>query len=227
MLFRSVKKKRRQTSTDLTVALNDTLENDRVSSRTGRRQLTEEGYHRCKVTKTTTISRKNRNERLALCRTKLKRTVNKDWCKVIFPDETKIILGKDRKVYMWRKPDEKYTCVPEWVGRNILTIPHVLAMFWGCITKSINGVGALTKVEGNIYSSVYLRVLDDNLWPVISKNFAEKTWILHEDNCPVDYTDLNRLILGKKETIFIHYLGRVSHRTSILLKTCGVNKVLT
>ena len=56
-------------------------------------------------------------------------------------------------------------------------------MFWGCIT--INGVGTLPEVEGNIDSSVYICVLDDNLWSVISKNFAEKMWILHEDNCPV------------------------------------------
>ena len=169
--------------TDLTVAFNDTLDNNRVSSRTVRSRLTEEGYHRCKVTKTTTISRKNRNERLAWCRTKLKWTVNENWCKVIFSHETKIVLGKDRKVYVWRKPDEKYR--PECVGQYSDHCPRagISVMFWGCIT--INGVGTLTEVEGNIDSSVYLRVLDDNLWPVISKNFAEKTWILRGENCPV------------------------------------------
>ena len=108
VLFRSVKKNRRQTLTDLTVAFNDTLENNRVFSRTVRRRLTEEGYHRCKVTKTITILRKNRNERLTWCRTKLKWTVNENWCKVFFSDETKIVLGKDRKLYVWRKPHEKY-----------------------------------------------------------------------------------------------------------------------
>ena len=84
---------------------------------------------------------------------------------------------------MWRKPDEKHR--PGRVGQYSDHSPRagISVMLLGCIT--INGVGSLTEVEGNIDSAVYIHVLDDNLWLVISKNFEEKTWILQEDNRPV------------------------------------------
>jgi hypothetical protein len=44
------------------------------------------------------------------------------------------------------------------------------AMFWGCITYF--GVGTLIPVDGNIYSEKYISILDDNLWPVIARHFA-------------------------------------------------------
>ena len=49
--------------------------------------------------------------------------------------------------------------------------PHenVLAMFWGCITY--NGIGAMTPVEGNMDSEMYIEVSDQHLWPVITKEF--------------------------------------------------------
>jgi hypothetical protein len=40
-------------------------------------------------------------------------------------------------------------------------------MVWGCICY--NGVGTLTKVEGNINADKYISILEDNIWPVISR----------------------------------------------------------
>ena len=48
----------------------------------------------------------------------------------------------------------------------------ISVMFWGCIT--INGVGTLTKVEGNFDSSVYIHVLDNQLEASYFKEFCGK-----------------------------------------------------
>jgi hypothetical protein len=33
-------------------------------------------------------------------------TVERDWSRVIFPDECKIIVGENNRVFVWRKPGE-------------------------------------------------------------------------------------------------------------------------
>lgn len=40
---------------------------------------------------------------------------------------------------------------------------------WGCITYF--GQGTLTLVDGNLNSEKYIKLLDDNLWPVVAKYF--------------------------------------------------------
>ena len=62
-------------------------------------------------------------------------------------------------------------------------ISGVSAMFWRCL--SCNGIGTLTEIDGNIDSAKYISVLDEFLWPVVVKNFPNKSWIFQEDNCPV------------------------------------------
>ena len=66
----------------------------------------------------------------------------------------------------------------------------VISCFWGCIT--VNGVGTLIAVEGNIDSEKYISVLDQQLWPVIAKDFQDKPWIFQEDNCPVHRSQRTR-----------------------------------
>jgi len=58
-------------------------------------------------------------------------------------------------------------------------------MFWGCVTY--HGVGTLEPVLGNIDSEKYILVecLDQNVWPVIAKNFPDGGYIFLEDNAPV------------------------------------------
>jgi hypothetical protein len=61
------------------------------------------------------------------------------WKKVIFSDEMKIEIGNNRKVYAWRKVDERLRpeCNGLYQGRNYKTKFSV--MLWGCI--SYYGVG--------------------------------------------------------------------------------------
>ena len=109
-------------------------------------------------------------------------TVRNHWKKVIFSDETKIEIGNNRKVYVWRKVDERLRpeCNGLYQGRNYKTKFSV--MFWGCI--SYYGVGTLTPVVGNLNSEKYINILDDNLWPGIAQHFPTSHYIFQEDNAP-------------------------------------------
>jgi hypothetical protein len=53
------------------------------------------------------ISPVDREKRKRFCRSKLMWRVRNHWKKVIFSDEMKIEIGNNRKVYIWRKVDER------------------------------------------------------------------------------------------------------------------------
>lgn len=58
-------------------------------------------------------------------------------------------------------------------------------------------MGTLVPIDGNIDSRKYVKVLDENLWPVVCKNFAGRQFIFQDDNAPVHRSLLTRL--WKKE----------------------------
>lgn len=180
-LFRIVKRDRRKCLKELCVRFNEES-HVQVSCRTVLRRLKSVGYKRRVVKKKTVVSHVNRVRRRAWCRSRLHFTVDQYWKKVIFSDETQIVIGKDRKVYVWRKDDEIYD--PQCLGVHADPDPRckVKVMFWGCIT--FNGVGTLVPVDGSINSAKYVEVLDDHLWPVVAKNFGNEPWIFQDDNAP-------------------------------------------
>jgi len=95
-------------------------------------------------------------KRLAWCREKRWWTTQYQWSKVIFSDESQVCIGQDKRVYVWRKRGEGWR--PDLVkGR---TDRKFSVMVWGCICY--NGVGTLTKVEGNINADKYISILEDN-----------------------------------------------------------------
>lgn len=59
-----------------------------------KKDITEE-----QLKKTTTISKQNRLKRRLFCRSHL------HWSRVLFSDETQIVSGKNKKVFVWRKND--------------------------------------------------------------------------------------------------------------------------
>ena len=69
------------------------------------------------------------------------------------------MLGKNNKIYVWRKSTERLR--PECVGvrGDLEANCRASMMFWGCITYY--GVGTLTPVQGNMNSEQYISVLDD------------------------------------------------------------------
>lgn len=180
-LYRLLRFDRRRTLNEITQEYNGQTLNP-VSSKTVRRQLKFEGFSRHRVTKKTTISPVNREKRKRFCRSKLHWTVREHWKKVIFSDETKIDIGNDNKVYVWRKPNERYRPECNGMYHTRAYQPKFSMMFWGCI--SYHGVGTLTPVNGNMNSIKYINVLDENLWPVIARHFTVDPYIFQEDNAP-------------------------------------------
>lgn len=178
-LIRVVKTNRRKTLKDITSIYNSQTPT-KISLTTVKRRLKFHGYKRRVVKKKIVISKQNRVRRRAWCRGKLHMTVENYWRKVIFSDETQVVLGKDRKVYIWRKDNEKW--LPRCLGEHSDPNPQVQTsvMFWGCVTY--DGVGTLVPVDGNINSQKYTDILDDNLWPVVSKVFPNSPWIFQDDN---------------------------------------------
>ena len=56
-------------------------------------------------------------------------------------------------------------------------------MVWGCITWY--GIGTLSFVDGNIDAEKYLNTLEENLWPVIARQFPTDGEIFQDDGTPV------------------------------------------
>jgi IS30 family transposase len=112
-LFRMVRESRRQTLEDLTNKFNNTSV-DNLSSRTVRRRLFESGYKRRVIFKKITFRKEHRARRCSFCRQKLTWTVRNNWCKVIFSDETKVVIGADKKIYIWCRCNERL--YPECTG---------------------------------------------------------------------------------------------------------------
>jgi exosome complex RNA-binding protein Rrp4 len=52
---------------------------------------------------------------MGFCRQKLHWNVQNNWSSIIFSDETKIMLGRNGKVYVWRKSDERFR--PDCLGQ--------------------------------------------------------------------------------------------------------------
>ena len=150
-----------------------------VSKKTVKRRLKEHGFSRGVYRKKVTVKAVNRKKRLSWCREKRWWTVNFQWSKVIFSDECQICVGENKRVYVWRKAGEGWRpdLVPKQNGRKLSV------MVWGCLC--FDGVGTLSRVNGNINAQKYIEILDDNLWPVLVRHFPAGNYLFQDDNAPV------------------------------------------
>lgn len=76
-----------------------------------------------------------------------------------------MVLGKDKKSYVWRKSNKRLPGECTGMLKDREKQGTISAMFWGCI--AYNGVGTITLVNGNMNSKSYIESLNNNLWPVI------------------------------------------------------------
>jgi hypothetical protein len=121
-----------------------------VSERTVRRRLCFVGYKRRMICKKITISRVNRDRRMGFCRQKLHWNVQNNWSSIIFSDKTEIMLGRNGKVYVWRKPDERFR--PDYFGQlpeldDFETTCRASVMFWGCVLQCLSSIPFHTPKE--------------------------------------------------------------------------------
>ena len=176
-LKRLVKSNRRLTLQDITAKLNE-CKTMTLSQKTVQRVLHSEGYKRRLAKKKMVVREVNRKKRVKWCKQRRSRKVDNYWKKVIFSDESQIVLGTNNRVYIWRKDDEKYN--PHLVCSR--SERKISLMIWGCI---YDGVGTLTAVEGNTNSAKYIDILGKKLWPVVAWYIERKEYLFMDDNAPV------------------------------------------
>lgn len=94
---------------------------------------------------------------------------------VIFSDKSKVEIGTDRRVYIWRKTGEEWEpgCTDPPPGQQLSVV------IWGCITY--NGTGTLCFVEGKINAEKYINIIDTTLWPVIARHFPQNDNVFQDD----------------------------------------------
>ena len=118
------------------------------------------------------VRQATRKKLVEWCKERRDRTADNYWKKVIFSDESQIVLGTNSRQI---KYNPRLIC-----SRSER---KVSLMIWGCICY--DGVGTLTAVEGNINSAKYIDILDKNLWPVVVWYFEGKEYLFMDDNAPV------------------------------------------
>ena len=142
------------------------------------RVLKKMGYVRRAIRKSVVVSRKNVILRKKWARSRRKWDPD-DWKQYIFSDESSVVVGKDNRMYCWRKRDEKDS-------------PHIICpprnrkftvMVWGAITYS--GERTLKWVQGNINSQKYVDVLEEKLLPPTEYAFPHGGYTFMHDNAPV------------------------------------------
>lgn len=140
------------------------------------------GFTRSPSTKKQVLKDRHCRARIMWCKPRRYWTVEQNWSKVIFSDESMVKIGDNYRVYVWKKSGEGYR--PDLYGQKENSIKsRFKVMIWGCI--SYNGIGTLDFIEGNIDSKKYLECLERNLWPVISKEFPQGGAIFQDDGAPV------------------------------------------
>ena len=91
-LKRLVKSNRRLTVQDITAKLNE-CKTKTFSQKTVQRVLHSEGYKRRLAKKKMVVREANRKKRVKWCKERTGRTVDNYWKKVMFLDESQIVLG--------------------------------------------------------------------------------------------------------------------------------------
>ena len=162
---------------DLQTMLNDERP-QKVSLKTVRRMLRSEGMLHRVPKKSMIIAERNRMKRVKFARVHRSWTLQ-NWYRVIFSDESFFVIGRKGKVYCWRRADEglRPHLIPPVKDRAITL------MVWGCISSK--GPGTLCQVNGTITSIKYCQILDEQLWPVLAKDFPTGNYVFMQDNAPV------------------------------------------
>ncbi|KAG2456946.1 TCB1 transposase, partial [Polypterus senegalus] len=101
--------------------------------------------------------------------------------KIFWSDETKIeLFGVNGRRRIWRKPGQYHP-----YKKNI--IPTVKygdgsVMVWGCFAAS--GPGRLAVIDGTMNSTVYQKILKENVRPSVHQFKLKRSWVLQQDNDP-------------------------------------------
>ena len=102
------------------------------------------------------------------------------WNNFIFSGECSVVIGCAKRVYCWRTEDEKDR--PHFISK-CRTKRRLSMMIWGAFT--INGVGILLPIEGNIDTKKYCQILQDGFLPILDWFYPEGDYVFVHDNALV------------------------------------------
>ncbi len=173
LLVREVKKNRRAKVSDIRDAT-CTITKSKVSSKTVKRVLKNEGYKKCKARKKPFISDTNRKKRKIWAKEHRDWSMYK-WKKVVWSDECNIENNNNQQAMVWRRQCEEF--IPECMVGTVKSGRFSIGI-WGCI--GWNGIGPLRVYEGCMSSEKYIELMED-VMPEIEEKFGENI-IFQDDN---------------------------------------------
>jgi hypothetical protein len=113
----------------------------------------------------------NRWKRMPWCWEKWRWNVQDQWDKIIFADESKVVIGTDKKVYIRCKDNEGWR-----YGKSRSKIFQVTIWVYICW----HGVGPIIKVDRNINGLKYIDIIDSLLCPVLARHFLNNTHLFQD-----------------------------------------------
>ena len=101
-----------------------------------------------------------------------------DWKSVLFTDESKVSIGNDGALYVWRRKGEEF--LPECCDR---TVQHAASvMVWESMCW--HGLGSLVKLEGRLDSTAYQQVLEEHMLTDAAALIGDD-FVFQQDNAPI------------------------------------------
>lgn len=144
-----------------------------VSISTVQRHLRSKGLIYKSPTKSISLSKKNKLQRIQLVTGYLTNDVQ--WCKVVFSDEKRFTLdGCDNWMSYMERKSNHMRCKRPMKGGSI--------MYWGMVFST--GIIHLKKIVGNMKSRDYIKVLETFAVPIMKSEFNDD-FILQQDNCSI------------------------------------------
>ena len=146
---------RRKSSSRIDTEVNEQLGKE-ISGRTVRRRLHQQGIDARRPRKKPELTKRHRPLRLNWA-VSHRDCGSEEWKSVLFSDESKVSIGSDGVMYVWRRKDEEF--LPECCDR---AVQHPISVrVWG--SMSWNGVGSLICLDERVDSAAYQRILEDHM----------------------------------------------------------------
>jgi transposase len=184
-LVRNIKKNHATTLDEITAETN-------ASASTVRRALHADGYFGRVAVRKPFVNETNRRIRLAWARERL--TWKTEWDFIIWSDESKFELTRNRRrKWVWRRAEQRMDvkCLAPTIKGGDKSV-----MVWGCFTRF--SVGPLVRLEGRLSAKDYIQVLEKNLIPYLAGLEDKGAFIFQDDNAPIHSAEKTKRWLAKK-----------------------------